>query len=120
MSRSVDEIYQKIAQDIVNAIDDEWKSAVMSVELLKGAANFKCRYLKGINNEEQAFDPDPFSLDDFEELHDIMTAEGQHNWNRATFTLYSDGNFDIDFKYDIELSAEIKRLENEPDERFDS
>ena len=119
MSRTIDEIYQKIAQDIVNAIDNEWKTAVMSVELLKDAANYKCRYLNSLNDKEEAFDPDPFSLDDFEELHEIMNAEGQHDWNRAVFTLYPDGKFNIDFKYDKELASEIEKLENEPDERFD-
>lgn len=49
-----------------------------------------------------------------------MTIYGQQNWNRTAFALYPEGNFGIDFKYDEELAVEIERLENEPDECFDS
>lgn len=110
MSISIDEIYQKIAQDIANKIDKRWKSAVMSVELFQDAANFNCSYIDDLSGKEETFKPDPFALDDFENLHNVMNAEGQHDWNRAKFKLYSDGHFDIEFKYDGELAAEIDGL----------
>ncbi len=46
--------------------------------------------------------------------------EDQHDWNRAFFTSYPVGDFNIDLKYDDALVAEVDYLENKPDERFGS
>jgi len=59
---------------------------------------------------------DVFKLDDhvgndFHELYNIMTEEGdQHKWNKAKFKLTPDGKFSIDFDWDQALADEVARL----------
>jgi hypothetical protein len=118
--KSVDEIYTNIAQGVVDSINELWSKALIDLMIIEGATECNGSYFKNdIAEKAEDFEVADESFDDFEDLHDIMTSEGQNDWNRATFTLYPDGNFDIDFKYDEELATEIDRLENEPDERFD-
>jgi len=45
---------------------------------------------------------------DFEQLNDLTKQE--EIWNRAIFTLFPDGDFEITFEYDKELATEIERL----------
>ncbi|WP_395343502.1 immunity protein YezG family protein [Ningiella sp. W23] len=48
-----------------------------------------------------------------DELHKVTTENPDNNWNRAKFTLFPDGEFSIDFKWDQDLADEIERLSNE-------
>ena len=47
------------------------------------------------------------------QLHEITTEGGNNKWNRAIFTLFSTGKFDMEFIWDQELNDEIERLSKE-------
>ena len=110
---TVDEIYLNIGQGISAAIEDEnWNNAVLNLELVgTGVVGYNGSY--SVNNEQHSLPVRqiPREIKNWvRELHKI-TTEGDHNkWNKATYTLSSDGQFDIEFIWDQELNDEIERL----------
>jgi len=106
MTRSVDEIYMNIGQNIANELENDWVEAVILAEVLDNAANFKGEYK--IEAENKYFEVYDDAYDDFEELQAVTTENGSNQWNRAKFTLFPDGNFTIDFKWDQKLADEVK------------
>ena len=114
MTRTINEVYESIAQNIVNSISSDWKNSNLEVELYDDAAEFDATFETGTGEvEDFSFDIGQ-AYDDFEELYAIMTEENDHHkWNRAKFKLTPDGKFSIDFDWDQELFDEIARLNAE-------
>lgn len=106
MSITVDEIYLNIGQCIASAIEGEWVEAYIFAEVLEDAANFKGEYT--VHGERKYFEVADEAFEDFEKLHKITTEGSNNQWNRAKFTLYSTGKFNIDFEWDQALEDEIK------------
>ena len=106
MTRTIDDIYMNIANNIVNKIESEWKYAVIEVEMYGDAAKFKSRYFS--EDLEKPFKLHHSALDDFEDLQKITTKGGSNKWNRAKFTLSPSGEFEIDFEWDQDLADEIE------------
>lgn len=110
---TVDEIYEKIAQNIVRNIQhDDWIKATLHIEADNNYSNFKGSYLDSGNNEHQIdvhnFDADlGFAI---MELHQITTEGGNNRWNKGVFSLTADGQFDMDFIWDQALFDEIEKL----------
>lgn len=95
---TVDEIYENIAQNLFNAIDKKnWNKAQLALEVVGSSVDFK-----GYLNENERFDaPGGFSLaKSILNLHEITTEGGNNMWNRAIFTLFSTGKFDMEFIWD--------------------
>ncbi|RNL55907.1 hypothetical protein [Pedobacter jejuensis] len=108
---TVDEIYEKIGYSITNAIKvDNWNKAQLALEVVGDSVDFK-----GYLNENEKFDaPGGFSLaKSILNLHEITTEGGNNKWNRAIFTLFSTGKFDMEFIWDQELQDEVERLSKE-------
>ncbi|MBI1676275.1 antitoxin YezG family protein [Shewanella sp. NKUCC05_KAH] len=94
---TVDDLYLTIAQDIVDAIDDQWSSAIVVFYREEDAGEFECVYKKDDSDSEHDFVVSYDAYKAFEELHQITTEHGHNTWNRAIFTLQSNGDFSIDF-----------------------
>ncbi|NOQ65508.1 MAG: DUF600 family protein [Methyloprofundus sp.] len=110
MTRIIDEVYESIAQNIVNVISDDWSNATLKVEFYINAMELKATYLT-LSGKTKDLDTIPQMFKDFKDLYFIMTKEGElHKWNRATFKLAPTGKFSIDFDWDQELADEIERL----------
>lgn len=108
MTITVDDIYREIAQDIFEAISDDWQSAVVNFEYTGDSGEFDCVYVKGSGKKEFDFDVEFSTYKSFKLLHDI-TAEGDSNrWNRAKFFLEPSGKFSIDFEWDQQLEDEVQ------------
>lgn len=110
----IDKIYFCIGEEISNAIIEEgWKEARLHFEIVgNGVVGYTGEYIDYHNKKK---DIDVFAInsdivDWVRELHEITTAENSNQWNRATFTLFHDGNFNMDFQWDQELDDEINSL----------
>ena len=82
------------------------QQSLTHLALYRDAANFKGEYKNG--SEVSFFEVYDDAYDDFEELHDITTEGGSNQWNRAIFTLYPTGKFNIDFEWNQTLADEIE------------
>lgn len=104
MAEIIDDLYMKIAQGIVNAIDTPWEKAVIQAEVFEDAANFNGEYFS--EGKTLYFEVEDDAYDYFEEIKEIMSEKNK--WNRATFTLKPSGDFNIDFEWDQALDDEVK------------
>tara|TARA_Y100001973_G_C5194020_1_gene332951 strand:+ start:297 stop:632 length:336 start_codon:yes stop_codon:yes gene_type:complete len=110
---TIDDIYLKISQHIVDTIDANWAVAIIKSEVHQGAAHFNCVYKEDENSDlDYDFDSSFELFEAFERLHKITTEGGENDWNRAKFTLHPTGKFDIEFQWDQELADEIASYAN--------
>jgi len=109
--RTIDEIYGCIAQHLVDCVGSDWSALTLEVEREANDVIGYTGIYKTLENKEEyldVFELDDHVGDDFDELHAIMTAEGDHHkWNRATFKLTPDGKFSIDFDWDQALADSV-------------
>jgi hypothetical protein len=110
MARTIDAVYQSIAQNMVDAIPKSWNSSLLDVEFNGDSAEFDATF-ETSDGQTEDFDVEYQVFKDFKELYSIMTEEGDHHkWNRATFKLTPDNKFSIDFDWDQELADEVAHL----------
>ena len=95
---NADIIYSDIANKIANSINDSWTDAQVLVEIEDDNANFICRYAnRHSENNQFKVDFDTYLL--FDELRNLFKDSEKGPWDKAVFTLYPDGEFEIDFEY---------------------
>lgn len=106
---TIDDIYKSIAQNIVDAIPGHWDESTLHIERPSSdVIGFKGGY---VNSEGyQSFKFRNFDrrklTQDCHSLHSIIADNGSNQWNRATFTLYQTGQFNIEFEWDQLLHDE--------------
>ncbi|WP_394145530.1 immunity protein YezG family protein [Vibrio atypicus] len=105
MKRDIDSIYLSIANGILGNIKGEWDSAVIYAELFDDAGSFKGECFN--NTNKLFFKVYHDALDDFEDLKEIMCNDDSNQWNKARFTLYPSGKFNIEFEWDQALEDEV-------------
>ena len=110
---TVDELYKSIALNILQNIDSNhasWEKAFIEVERdADDAIELGGGYTLG--NNFSSFDFREFDrriIKDFHMLHKITTDNNSNLWNKARYTLYPDGKFDIKFEWDQSLADEIE------------
>ena len=111
MAQTVDEIYNSIAQNILDNTPNGWTEAVIDVErdaddAIELGGGYKTDTDDFVSFKFRNFDRR--IIKDFHELHAITTEGGSNPWNRAKFTLEPSGKFSIDFEWDQKLEDEIK------------
>ena len=103
----IEEIYNYIGASIVNSITEEWKEAKLNIEAyLNEYTELKGEYIDS-NSSKKWIDVHtlPFELD--KKIYNLMEIMGESNkWNKAVFTLFPSGKFDMEFKWDEERDAE--------------
>ena len=110
--RKAEDIYLDIGNLIVEAIDEDWKSAVLYIEFFGDSVELEERY----EDDKLAFKDFKAHhsiLDLLKELNSIINPDGSKPWNRAKFYLEPDGEFNMEFAWDQELADEIERLSKE-------
>jgi hypothetical protein len=112
---TVDKIYESIAQEINNSINDNWETAVLNIEFEgEGVVGYNGDYKIDAEKKDIDVFEISFEISDWiTELHEITTEGGNNKWNRAIFTLFPTGKFDMEFIWDQELNDEIERLSKE-------
>ncbi|MBF89689.1 MAG: hypothetical protein CMG75_08565 [Candidatus Marinimicrobia bacterium] len=106
---TIDDIYLKISQHIVDTIDAKWAVAIINSEIHVGAGHFNCVYKEDVSADvDYDFDSSFELFEAFENLHKITTEGGENNWNRAKFTLHPTGKFNVEFEWDQVLADEIE------------
>lgn len=110
---TVDEIYTRIGQEIVNVIEsDNWTSARLIFERVgSGVVGYTGRYIENDSISDIDVEDINDDISDWiNELHEITTEGGNNKWNRAIFIVTSEGKFDMELIWDEELNNEIERL----------
>lgn len=107
---TVNTIYNQIAQNIVNSIQEPWDEAFINFSYFGDSAKYQGKYATLLNKELKDFKVGYNSYVLFKELHNITTEDSENKWNKAKFTLKRNGEFNIDFEWDQDLADEIKRL----------
>lgn len=113
---TVDEIYENIGQSLFNVIENEnWDEAILNIEFVgEGVIGYNGHYISNSLKEDISVRQFPREIRNWiRELHEITTEGGNNKWNRAIFTLFSTGKFDMEFIWDQELNDEIERLSKE-------
>ncbi len=108
MNESIDDLYKAIAQRIVDSIEDDWRKATIDFQYLNDAGKYTGRYFSKSETNEKDFKVGYKSYKDFKKIHEITTENSSNLWNRAKFTLYPSGEFNIDFEWDQSLADEIE------------
>ena len=103
---NIDEVYHAIAQNIVQAIEADWKHAEVCFERDEDYGGFKCSYSDS-EGKLSDFDVSYSTYKNFKQLHLITSEDESNRWNKAKFTLYPTGKFNIDFEWDQDLADEI-------------
>ncbi|WP_448635411.1 hypothetical protein [Pedobacter panaciterrae] len=110
---TVDEIYLKIGQEIVNVIEtDNWRNARLEFEIEgEGVVGYTGDYLENDETKDMSVENIDDDITDWlNELHEITTEGGNNKWNKSVFSLTPDGKYDMEFIWDQELQDEIERL----------
>lgn len=99
MSETIESIYPKIGQYIVDAIQEPWDIATITVEINDDVFTIRGHYSQEGNNIHKSINlyHEIFVL--IEELHARMADEMNDNWNQAVFELANSGEFSINFEY---------------------
>ncbi|AWL79425.1 hypothetical protein [Capnocytophaga canimorsus] len=112
----VEEIYLKIGQEVFNAVQsDNWTEAKLYLEVTGDEGNSVVGYTGDYKLKDKTIDLDIDYIDidivDWvADLHKITTEDGSNQWNKAIFTLFPNGNFDMEFIWDQAWHDEIVRL----------
>lgn len=100
MTLPLDNIYEQIAQSLINAIKGKWRYICLTIEITPDVSTTQGYYVEEISNEKRYF-PVKYSTDKFfRKLHEQMSGTPQGDWKRAKFELYNTGKFDLSFEYD--------------------
>ena len=100
---SVEQQYQKIAQNFTPALPAEWRKAWISGEVSSDHTDLEFGYEDDRGGESWIVPETTNRLeirDALKSLRDIMAAPGQQPWSRCAFRLFPDGNFKFDVEYD--------------------
>ncbi|MDA3616526.1 hypothetical protein [Polluticaenibacter yanchengensis] len=108
---TVDEIYQRIADIINNAIAEDWLEATAYLKRVEKVVGFTGEYVN-IEGEHKSLEA-KFGFFDAKAVHELhsITTEGGHNrWNKLKFTLYPTGKFEMDFIWDQEHQDKLDNV----------
>ena len=112
MFNSLEDIYYCIAQNIINALPDEWEHAYLDVIVYEvdhslamgGVYTYRGEEIffdvecvdgvKIITNTDKAF---------FELYKNMQVNSSDKPWNKCRFELECDGEFDLKFKFDYDF-----------------
>ncbi|MGY0691945.1 immunity protein YezG family protein [Virgibacillus sp. FSP13] len=114
-TKIMEQIYQQIADTLVNTIPEEWNKIHLYAEVRKGYRKVFFYYFPEAGGEPvYSLDiPDLFNVDEdeFEDLEDNLyncfsslrkefKEQEQEEWTNLTFTLDNTGKMNIDYSYD--------------------
>ncbi len=99
MQEEVDLIFNRIANHIVSVIDTEWSVIIINGEAADGSLELDCRYRCAESPEEVAFFAPEEVLLDFLRLRYLIHAQIGKNWETFDISIYSEGDFEINFTY---------------------
>ncbi|MEC8009850.1 MAG: immunity protein YezG family protein [Pseudomonadota bacterium] len=107
MFPDIDDLYTGIGQAIYNQMPDRWTKACL--EVLHVEQNYSLIFNEYYFVDDLRFDFDvtdsnskEINVSDlFYKLYEFMARNNEYvPWNKCKFTLYPDGEFDIEFKLD--------------------
>lgn len=110
----IEEIYQVIAQSIVDSIDADWEKSILRITYTGSSIEYNLGYWDNNPIEKDSdYNGGYEIMTKIEELHKITIDGGNNIWNRIEFKLTSDGEMNLEFIWDQELFDELERLSKE-------
>jgi hypothetical protein len=99
MTDNAQEIFQKIGQEAVTQIVEDWQKLEILAEIDEEMCLFDAWYLT--SDEQKKMLTVSFELSDlFEDLRGLESMSKKGQWNKCTFTLHSNGKYETNFNYD--------------------
>lgn len=100
MTPEIEELYQKIADEIVDFMPEEdWNTIWIPVEMEDDHGSTGCYYITDKSREPISIEASDGIFDIFYDMRELYKKHGKEPWSSATFILESDGKFSIDFGY---------------------
>lgn len=98
---AIEAIYQELGSYIVQAIGDDWQTAILYAEIEdEDSGLLYGRYTTESSKDfSLSFDADYTVYLAFEELRERFQKPGHALWKKAEFTLYRNGKFALNFEY---------------------
>ncbi|WP_062268316.1 immunity protein YezG family protein [Endozoicomonas arenosclerae] len=114
MFDNIDDIYNHIGQSMFEAISDEWSRAwlVAVMEKPGSSISFVQQFISSSgdvkNYSVNKRDGQPYDSkvsDAFYDLYNLMKGSSKESpWNKARFEVTSEGDFEVNFKFDEDFS----------------
>ena len=105
MTEDLETLYNEIANDINDAIEDQWKKAWLEVEMEDDNGELTGKYIDNDSNEKY-FECEYETYKRFRQLWENYKSLEKGPWDRAIFTLTPNGEFTIDFEYNDQAAAQ--------------
>lgn len=105
------DVYKLIADMICNSINDDWNKAAVEIESSLGRMLSTNAYYFLDDNNKHAFEliDDNQYGDLGENIFELQKSmSSKHKWNKAVYTLYKNGHFDMTFEWNQALQDEWK------------
>jgi hypothetical protein len=93
------QLYQDIAQSMVQAIPEDWSSAKFEAIFFDNASVFEAEYTRK-DGKVRDFLPLSSGPDALERLRELFKEAGKQLWGQVCFELRPNGQFNITFGYD--------------------
>ena len=98
-AQPLEQLYQNIANGIVQSIDEKWSSAWITVEVVDNNV-FKFRsFYSSVDDKTVSIKTHPLVRNSFMEIWKEIRKDDSNPWTHARFDLQPDGNFAINFDY---------------------
>ena len=114
----IKEIINELANSVLDILpkNEAFQYIVLKIKRLEDNVGFQGFYFdeQGIRKSLSIWDFN-FNSDRIHELYKITTEQPpkHKNWNRADFTIYSDGRFNMEYIWDQQLQDEVDKYNND-------
>ena len=101
MVDTIESLYPKIGQSVVDSISDDWTSVQLSAIIKPGVTTLHGYYWLA-TGVKLSVRPTRQMIVLFNQLHTRMAEEMHDDWTQAIFEMDQSGKFDIKFEYNPE------------------
>jgi len=110
--KTVDEIYEHIANALAGAVDEPWSEIRLVSKIWMTSTGFTGDYTRqppDLGVADLDVDRIDYSVTKaLKKLQSIMTSTSHGPWNKVTFKLAPDGKLAANFSYDSDLAESLK------------
>jgi hypothetical protein len=96
----LESLYKQIADSMLNAIPEEWSSAMFEALFFQDSSTYEAEYTRKADGKQRGFQPSSGGSRAFRELRKKFKEAGKPVWGRACFQLNSNGTFNMKWGYD--------------------
>jgi hypothetical protein len=100
MIDGIETFYQRIAESMIEAIPEEWSSAVFEAIFFPEGSTYEAEYVRKADGKARSFSPADDGDKAFRQLRKKFKDAGKPLWGKARFEMRPDGTFNMNWVYD--------------------